>query len=85
LYLLRFAVADGDTRGKQGWQIMDRYEALEQRMAHLIRAVDDLSDIVARQANEIDRLTRISAMLAEREQGRSDGEAPSANVRPPHW
>ncbi|OYU19766.1 MAG: SlyX protein [Rhodobacteraceae bacterium PARR1] len=60
---------------------------LEERVAHLIRAVDDLSDVVARQAKEIDRLTRLVQMLAEREAERESmaGEGPAANVRPPHW
>jgi SlyX protein len=60
---------------------------LEERVAHLIRAVDDLSDVVARQAKEIDRLTRLVQMLAEREAEREAmaGEGPAANVRPPHW
>lgn len=60
---------------------------LEERVAHLIRAVDDLSDVVARQAKEIDRLTRLVQMLAEREAEREAmaGESPAANVRPPHW
>ena len=60
---------------------------LEERVAHLIRAVDDLSDVVARQAKEIDRLTRIVQMLAAREAEREAmaGEGPAANVRPPHW
>ena len=59
--------------------------ALEERVAHLIRAVDDLSDVVARQAIEIDRLTRLVTMLAARESERDDGDAPAADVRPPHW
>ena len=60
--------------------------ALEERIAHLTRTVDDLSDVVARQAREIDRLTRIVALLAEREAGReAEGPAPEANVKPPHW
>lgn len=64
---------------------MDRTE-LEEKLAHLIRAVDDLSEVVARQAGEIDRLTRLTGMLAEREAARESGlEAPEANVRPPHW
>lgn len=62
-------------------------EKLEERVAHLIRAVDDLSDVVARQGKEIDRLTRLVQLLVEREAEReamaSDG--PAANVRPPHW
>ena len=34
----------------------DQLEALEERLAHLIRTVDDLSDVIARQDTEIDRL-----------------------------
>jgi SlyX protein len=59
--------------------------ALEERVAHLTRAVEDLSDVVARQADEIDRLTRLVTMLAARETEREDGEAPAASQRPPHW
>ena len=55
-------------------------------MAHLIRAVDDLSDVVARQQAEIDRLTRRVAMLMEREAEReAAGEGADPNQRPPHW
>lgn len=64
---------------------------LEERIAHLIRAVDELSDVVARQANEIDTLTRRVAMLllreAEREaqEGEGLGAIPLADQKPPHW
>jgi len=60
---------------------------LEERIAHLIRAVDDLSDVVAAQQREIDRLTRLTEMLALREAEREEAgiEAPAANQRPPHW
>jgi len=61
-------------------------QALEERIAHLTRAVDDLSDVVTRQAKELDRLTRLVGLLAEREADReASGGAPEANVRPPHW
>ncbi|OZA10161.1 MAG: SlyX protein [Rhodobacterales bacterium 17-64-5] len=61
--------------------------ALEERVAHLIRAVDDLSDVVTRQGAEVQRLTRLVGLLAEREAEREAeaGEAAPANVRPPHW
>ena len=62
---------------------MDRTEALENRVAHLIRAVDDLSEMVTKQGREVDRLTRLVGLLVDREAGR-DG-VPEANVRPPHW
>lgn len=65
---------------------MDRIEALEERISHLIRTVEDLSDVVARQAGEIDRLTRLTRLLAERDAEREAGiDAPAANVKPPHW
>jgi SlyX protein len=66
---------------------MDRVEALEERVAHLMRAVEDLSDVVARQAREIEVLQRRVQMLMEREAEREAlaGTAPEANVRPPHW
>ncbi|MES2666580.1 MAG: SlyX family protein [Pseudomonadota bacterium] len=61
-------------------------EQLEERIAHLIRAVEDLSDVVTRQGREVDRLTRMVALLAEREAEREEaGEAPAANAPPPHW
>lgn len=61
--------------------------ALEERVAHLIRAVDDLSDAVFRHQAEIERLTRrvdlLMAREAEREAaGEGEGEP---DRRPPHW
>lgn len=64
---------------------MDRTDKLEERMAHLMRIFEDLSDVVARQSDEIARLTRLVTMLAAREAEREDGEAPAADQRPPHW
>lgn len=66
---------------------LDKIDALEEKIAHLIRAVEDLSDMVTRQGREIDRLTRIVGLLAEREAEREagGGEAPAADVPPPHW
>lgn len=55
----------------------------EERLAHLIRAVDDLSDIVARQEREIAALARNLAWLTAREAERAD--APPADTPPPHW
>lgn len=66
---------------------MERLDSLEERMSHLIRAVEDLSDVVASQSREIDTLTRRVQMLMEREAEREAmgvGSA-EANVPPPHW
>ena len=65
---------------------MDRMDRLEERIAYLTRAVEDLSDVVAAQAVELDRLTRLTRLLAEREAEREAGQdAPPANQKPPHW
>lgn len=66
----------------------ERLNRAEEEIAHLRRAVDDLSDVVARQADEIAVLTRrlglLMARLAETEAG-APGGAPPADQRPPHW
>jgi SlyX protein len=66
---------------------MTPLEKLEERVAHLIRTVDELSDVVAGQQKEITRLSRLVGLLVERQAEREAmaGEAPAANVRPPHW
>jgi len=61
--------------------------ALEERIAHLGRTVDELSDVVARQASDIDRLTRRVTLLLTREAERdAAGVGPTLEgERPPHW
>ncbi|WP_458792418.1 SlyX family protein [Yoonia sp. MH D7] len=61
---------------------------LEEKIAHLTRTVEDLSDIVAAQQTALDKATRRLAMLMEREAGRemdAGGSIPLADQRPPHW
>lgn len=63
-------------------------EALEERVAHLTRAVEDLSEVVARQADEIDRLTALAGRLAARDAAReaeAGGGVVLGDERPPHW
>ncbi|MCU0816733.1 MAG: SlyX family protein [Cypionkella sp.] len=66
---------------------MDHIAVLEEKLAHLTRAVDDLSDVVTAQRKEIDRLTRLVSLLVEREAEREAAgfDAPPANQKPPHW
>lgn len=66
---------------------MDRVEALEERVAHLMRTVEELSDVAARQAQEIAVLERRVRLLMERaaEDEALRAEAPPADVKPPHW
>ncbi len=63
-------------------------EKLEERMAHLERLLDDLNEVVAGQASEIDLLTRRVQMLMEREAAREadgGGGVVFGDERPPHY
>ena len=61
---------------------------LEEQIAHLTRAMDELNEVVAHQANEIARLTRHVAMLMQREaerQAEGGGGVVFGDERPPHY
>ncbi len=63
-------------------------EAIEEKIAHLMRNVDDLSDVVARQQREITVLTNRVEMLMRREGQReadSGGGIVLGDERPPHY
>lgn len=64
-----------------------RLHTAEEQIAHLVRAVDDLSAVVARQAREIEMLTRRVSMLMAREAEREAdaGGGVLADQKPPHW
>ena len=61
---------------------------LEEQISHLTRALDDLSDVVARQETEIAAMTRRVAMLMQSE-GESEasetGAVALADEKPPHY
>lgn len=67
---------------------MNDIPAMEERIAHLTRQVEDLSDEVARQAKAVSRaearIELIMARLAEAELD-AGGSVPLADQRPPHW
>ncbi|SPJ25365.1 SlyX family protein [Palleronia abyssalis] len=60
-------------------------EQLEERIAHLIRANDDLSEVVSDQAKRIDTLERQVAFLMERARSDGEGSVFLGDERPPHW
>lgn len=67
---------------------MDRLEAIEGHLAHLLKTVDDLNDVVAGQAAEIARLRTQVAFLMQREAGREaegSGGIYLGDERPPHY
>lgn len=61
---------------------------LEEKIAHLTRALDEISDIVTRQQADIDTLNRRVQMLMQREAGReteATGGVIFGDERPPHY
>lgn len=63
-------------------------ERIEEQIAHLTRAVEDLSDVVRDQGAELARLKRLVVQLTEREAERevaTGASVPLADQRPPHW
>lgn len=66
----------------------DRVEAAEIHIAHLNRTVEELSDLVARQADQIDRLNgRFQALLdrLSKQDSGEESDVPLLDQRPPHW
>lgn len=60
---------------------------LEEKIAHLTRMAEDLSDTVVHQSHKIERLEARVKMLLEREAERetASGTVPLADQKPPHW
>lgn len=66
----------------------DDLHAIEERMAHLQRAMDDLSDVAVRHESEIARLSIQVDLLMRREanrEGESQGGVVLGDERPPHY
>lgn len=67
----------------------DRLTAMEEALAHQTATVEDLSEVVHRQAAQIDRLDRRVALLmhraAQAEAGETQGSIPLADPKPPHY
>lgn len=66
----------------------DRITELEEALAYLTRVTDDLSEVIARQDQDISRLTRRLDMLMRAEaerQSQSDGSIAVTDQPPPHY
>jgi SlyX protein len=68
-------------------RMSDRLSSIEEKLAHLERAVSDLSDVVARQQKELDRaLDRNQRLMEKIAAMESDfGPSASAHEKPPHY
>lgn len=61
----------------------ERLQAIESALAHQDEQIRDLSAVIARQWNDIERLKRLLEQAQATIEEMSD--APGANVRPPHY
>ena len=61
---------------------------LEEQIAHLTRMVEELSDVVAAQQQDLDKAMKRLGILMQREAQREmdqGGSIPLADQKPPHW
>lgn len=67
-------------------ETLARIERLEEQLAFQTRTVEDLNEVVTRQADQIDALNRRLAALVEHVEELEDAAAGSAPVtKPPHY
>ena len=57
----------------------------EAKISYLIKDVEDLSDIVARQAFELEQLNKKVSFLIQKEIERDEISGVVLGDRPPHW
>ncbi len=63
-------------------------QEIEEKIAHLTRAVEDMSEVIARQDQELTRLRKQVDLLIQREAAREaegTGGVVFGDERPPHY
>jgi SlyX protein len=65
----------------------ERLDAIEEKLAHLERAVGELSDVVARQQKELERALERNQRLLDKIAALESDAGPSATAyeKPPHY
>ena len=57
----------------------------ETKISFLIKDIEDLSDIVARQSRELEQLTKQVSFLTQKETERDTSNGIVLGDKPPHW
>ena len=57
----------------------------ETQISFLLQAIEDLSDIVARQNRELEQLTKQVSFLTQKETERDTSSGIVLGDKPPHW
>ena len=57
----------------------------EAKISYLIKDIEDLSDIVAKQSRELEKLNKKISFLIQKETERDDISGVVLGDKPPHW
>mgnify|MGYP001472560056 CR=1 FL=1 len=57
----------------------------EAKISYLIKDIEDLSDIVAKQSRELEKLNKKVSFLSQKETERDDISGVVLGDKPPHW
>ena len=57
----------------------------EAKISYLIKDIEDLSDIVAKQSRELEKLNKKVSFLIQKEAERNDISGVVLGDKPPHW
>ncbi len=57
----------------------------EAKISYLIKDIEDLSDIVAEQSRELEKLNKQVSLLIKKENERDDMSGVVLGDKPPHW
>jgi len=57
----------------------------ETKISYLIKDIEDLSDIVAKQSRELEKLNKKVSFLIQKETERDDISGVVLGDKPPHW
>ena len=57
----------------------------EAKISYLIKDIEDLSDIVAEQSRELEKLNKLISFLIKKETERNDISGVVLGDKPPHW
>ena len=57
----------------------------EAKISYLIKDIEDLSDIVAKQSRELEKLNKKVSFLIQKETERDDISGVVLSNKPPHW
>ena len=75
----------GKTESSAAKAISSRLTENESNISYLIKEIEDLSGIVAKQSRELEKLTKQVSFLMQKDNERDDLSGIVLGDKPPHW